>query len=189
MTTAKMTTTKWVLDTTHSEVQFKIKHLLISTVTGQFNKFEGTIETEEDDFTTAKAHFAADVNSISTNNEQRDAHLKSGDFFDAENYPQLTFEAEKTEKVDDENYRIYGTFTLRGISKKIILNGEFGGSIQDPWGNTRVGFSVNGKINRKDFGVNFGLVTETGGVALANEVKILVNAQFVKQKVEEPVTV
>ena len=183
MTTANMTTTKWVLDATHSEIQFKIKHLMISTVTGQFNKFEGTIETEEDDFATATAHFSADINSISTNNEQRDAHLKNADFFDAENHPQLTFEAEKTEKVDDEKYKIYGTLTLRGVSKKIILDAELGGITQDPWGNTRVGFSLTGKINRKDFGVSFGLLTETGGVALGDEVKMLVNAQFVKQKV------
>jgi len=182
MTTANMTTTKWVLDTTHSEIQFKVKHLMISTVTGQFNKFEGFFETEEDDFTTAKAYFTADINSISTNNDQRDAHLKHSDFFDAENYPQLTFESEEIERVDDENYKIHGILTLRGVSKKIILDAEWGGTTQDPWGNTRDGFSLNGKINRKDFGVSFGLLTETGGVALGDEVKLLVNAQFVKQK-------
>jgi len=93
MTPANLTTTKWVLDTTHSEIQFKIKHLMISTVTGQFNKFEGFFETEEDDFETAQAYFSADVNSISTNNEQRDAHLKNPDFFDAENHPQLQYES------------------------------------------------------------------------------------------------
>ncbi|MBC7873519.1 MAG: polyisoprenoid-binding protein [Ferruginibacter sp.] len=174
--------TKWVLDPTHSDIQFKIKHLLISTVTGQFNTFEGAIETEEDDFKTSTAHFSADINSISTNNEQRDAHLKNADFFDAATYPQLSFETERTEKVDEENYKLHGIFTLKGVSKKIILDAELGGITQDPWGNTRVGFSVNGKINRKDFGVSFGLA-EAGGVALGDEVKMLVNAQFVKQKV------
>jgi polyisoprenoid-binding protein YceI len=180
-----LTTTKWVLDPTHSEVQFKIRHLMISTVTGQFNKFEGTIETEDDDFTTAKAHFSAEVTSINTNNEQRDAHLKNVDFFDGDNHPQITFESEKMEKVDEENYKVYGIFTMRGISKKIILDAEFGGAATDPWGNSRVGFSLSGKINRKDFGVSFGLLADTGGVALANEVKMIVNAQFVKQKVAE----
>jgi polyisoprenoid-binding protein YceI len=182
MTTDTMTTTKWVLDATHSEIQFKVKHLMISTVTGQFNTFEGSIETEEDDFTTAKAHFSADINSISTNNEHRDAHLKNADFFDAENYPQLTFESEKIEQVDDENYKVHGDFTLRGITKKIILDAELGGTTVDPWGNTRVGFAIKGVINRKDFDVSFGLLTDTGGIALSDEVKLLVNVQFVKQK-------
>lgn len=181
MTTTNLTATKWVLDTTHSEIQFKIKHLMISTVTGQFNKFEGFFETEEDDFESAQAYFSADVSSISTNNEQRDAHLKNPDFFDAENHPQLTYESERIEKLDDENYKIHGVLTLRGVSKKIVLDAEFGGTTQDPWGNTRIGFSLTGKINRKDFGVSFGLLSETGGIALSDEVKLLVNAQFVKQ--------
>jgi len=177
-----MTRTKWVLDDTHSEVQFKIRHLLISTVTGQFNKFQATVETEqEDDFTTAKVYFSADINSISTNNEQRDAHLKSADFFDAENYPRLRFETERIEKLDDENYKIYGIITIKGVSEKIILNAEFGGVIQDPWGNARTGFSLSGKLNRSDFGLSFGLVSDAGGVGLANEVKILANVQLVKQ--------
>jgi len=179
-TTSNKTT--WVMDTIHSDIQFRIKHLLISTVTGQFNQFEGTIETEADDFDTSKAHFSADINSISTNNEQRDAHLKNDDFFDAANFPKLSFETEKTEKVDENNYKIHGIFTLRGVSKKIILDAELGGIVQDPWGNTRAGFSVNGKISRKDFGVSFGLA-DAGGVGLGDEVKMMVNAQFVKQKV------
>ncbi len=185
MITLNSTKTKWVIDPAHSEIQFKIKHLMISTVTGQFNKFEGTIETEDDDFATAIANFSADVNSISTNNEQRDAHLKNPDFFDADNYPRLTFESRKIEKLDEENYKVHGIFTLRGVSKEIILDAEFGGSVIDPWGNTRVGFSLSGKINRKDFGVSFGLLSETGGVALANEVKLIVNAQFTRQQVAE----
>ncbi len=180
-----MTTTKWALDDTHSEVQFKVRHLMISTVTGQFNKFQATVETEEeDDFTTAKVSFSADINSISTNNEQRDAHLKSADFFDAANYPQLRFETERIDKVDDENYKVYGIITIRGVSKKIVLNAEFGGVIQDPWGNARTGFSLTGKLNRSDFGLSFGLVSDAGGVGLANEVKLLANVQLVKQ-VEE----
>jgi len=180
-----MTTTKWALDDTHSEVQFKVRHLMISTVTGQFNKFQATVETEEeDDFTAAKVSFSADINSISTNNEQRDAHLKSADFFDAANYPQLRFETERIDKVDNENYKVYGIITIRGVSKKIVLNAEFGGVIQDPWGNARTGFSLTGKLNRSDFGLSFGLVSDAGGVGLANEVKILANVQLVKQ-VEE----
>lgn len=176
-----MTTTKWVIDPTHSEVQFKIKHLMISTVSGQFNQFEGVAETESDDFTSAKASFRAEINSISTSNEQRDEHLKNGDFFDAEHYPQLTFETAAVEKVSNEDYKIRGVLTMRGVSKDIVLDAEFGGVTQDPWGNTRAGFELSGKINRKDFGVSFGLLTETGGIALGEEVKLLASVQFVKQ--------
>jgi polyisoprenoid-binding protein YceI len=184
--TKKMTTTKWAIDPTHSEIQFKVKHLMISTVTGQFNRFEGSIEMEAEDFATAKAIFTADVNSISTNNEQRDAHLKNNDFFDVENHPQLIFEAEKVEKLDEEDYKVYGVLTMRGVRKNIVLDAEFGGITKDPWGNTRIGFSLSGKINRKDFGVSFGMFTETGGIALGEDVKLLANAQFVKQAVAEP---
>jgi len=175
-----MATTKWALDPTHSEIQFKVKHLMISNVTGQFGKFDASVETNGDDISTAKISFSADINSISTNNEQRDAHLRTSDFFDAENHPQLTFVSSKLEKVDEENYKLHGTLTMRGTSKEITLNVEFGGIITDPWGNTRSGFTVSGKINRQDFGVSFGMVTETGGLLLGNDVSIHAQAEFVK---------
>ena len=181
-----MTTTKWTIDPTHSEIQFKVKHLMISSVTGQFNRFQGTVETRGEDFSTAKARFTADIDSISTNNAQRDAHLLSSDFFDAENHPQLIFQAEKLENLGDDAYKVYGTLTMRGVSKKIVLDAEFGGITQDPWGNTRVGFSVSGKLNRKDFGVNFGLIAEAGGVAVGEEVKVSANLQFVMQEELQP---
>jgi polyisoprenoid-binding protein YceI len=177
------TKSTWALDASHSEIQFKVKHLMISTVTGQFNNFIGTVETEKDDFSTAKIQFSAEIDSISTNNEQRDAHLKNSDFFDAENHPKLTFESSRLEKLDDEEYKLYGTLTLKGVSKQVVLNAEYGGLITDPWGNTRVGFSVTGKINRGDFGISFGMVSETGGLLLGDEVKIIANAEFVKQAV------
>jgi len=180
-----MKPTKWVLDPTHSEIQFKVKHLLISTVSGDFKKFDATVETNGDDFSTAKVKFTADVDSISTNNEQRDAHLKTGDFFEAEKYPQLSFVSERLEKIDDEEYKLYGKLTIRGVTKDVTLKAEFGGSVQDPWGNTRVGFSLAGKIDRQDFGVSFGMVSETGGLLLGNDVKIIANVEFVKQQVAE----
>jgi polyisoprenoid-binding protein YceI len=180
-----MSTTKWALDPTHSELQFKVKHLMISTVTGQFNQFSGTAETEGDDFTKAKIDFTADVDSISTNNAQRDAHLKNTDFFDAPNHPQLIFQSEQLEKISDDEYKLNGTLTMRGASKKISLQVEFGGITVDPWGNTRAGFTINGKINRQDFGVSFGVVTETGSILLGDEVKITASVQFVKQAVAE----
>lgn len=180
-----MSTTKWVLDPAHSEIQFKVKHLLISTVSGDFKKFEASAETEGDDFTTAKVQFSADIDSISTNNEQRDAHLKNGDFFDAENHPKLSFVSDKMVKVDDEVYDLHGQLTMRGVTKDVTLKAAFGGSTTDPWGNTRIGFEILGKIDRTDFGVSFGMVSETGGLLLGNDIKLFANAEFVKQQVAE----
>ncbi|MES1216149.1 MAG: YceI family protein [Bacteroidota bacterium] len=182
-----MATSKWSLDPIHSELHFKIKHLMISTVTGQFNKFSSSVETASDDFATAKIDFTAEANSISTNNEQRDEHLKNSDFFDASNHPQLTFTSTNLKKINEEEYKLEGTLTMRGVSKTITLDVEFGGITKDPWGNTRAGFTINGKINRQDFGVSFGAITETGGLLLGDEVKIIANVQFVKQAVEEAV--
>ena len=176
-----MESTTWVLDPTHSELQFKIKHLMISTVSGQFNQFKGTAETNNDDFTSAKVHFEAEINSISTNNEQRDEHLKAADFFNAEIYPKLVFEGENMEKTGEDEYKLHGILTIKNVSKKLVLDVEFGGITKDPWGNTRTGFSVTGKINRQDYGISFGTVSETGGLLLGDEVRINANVQFVKQ--------
>ena len=182
-----MAISKWALDPTHSEVEFKVKHLMITTVTGQFQKFSGSVETEDDDFATARIRFSAEIDSISSNNLQRDQHLKQGDFFDAENHPTLDFVSERLEKISNDEYKLYGTLTMRGVSKNITLNVENGGIVQDPWGNTRAGFTVSGKINRQDFGVSFGAITETGNVVLSDEVKIAASVQFVKQTVGEVV--
>ena len=180
-----MSTTRWNIDNSHSEIHFKVKHLMVSWVTGSFKQFSATVETADEDISTAKVRFTADINSISTNNEQRDAHLKTGDFFEAEKYSHLIFESDKLEKINEENYKVYGTLTMRGVSKKIILNAEYGGKTQDPWGNTRIGFSVSGKINRKDFGVSFSMISETGGILLGEDVTINANAEFVKQAAAE----
>ena len=175
-----MATTKWALDPTHSEIQFKVKHLMISKVTGQFQKFSATVETEGDDLATASVDFSADVSSVSTNNEQRDAHLRAGDFFDTENHPYLTFISSKMELINEENYKVYGTLTMKGVSKEEVFNVEFGGMVQDPWGNTRMGVEVSGKINRKDYGVSFSMVSETGGLLLGEDVTLHIQAEFVK---------
>ena len=176
-----MATTKWVLDTMHSEIQFKVKHLMISTVSGQFNKFEGSFETEDDNLLSAKASITIDVDSISTNNEQRDQHLKNGDFFDTPNHPQLTFTSDGIKYAGDGAYKIHGTLTLRGVSKEVVFDAEISEVVKDPWGSERIGVTANGKVNRKDFGVSFGLLSETGSVGLGNEVKMNINSQFVKQ--------
>ena len=176
-----MATTKWVLDPTHSEVEFKIKHMMISTVTGNFKKFDASVETEGEDFTTAKVKFTVDVDSIDTKNEQRDGHLKSVDFFDAANFPEFTFVATKYENVDnDGSYEVYGDLTIRGITRNEKFDAEFGGVIKDPWGNTRAGITITGKINRKDFGLTWRGATETGSLIVSEDVKVHVALEFVK---------
>ncbi len=175
-----MSTSKWVLEPSHSELQFKIRHMMISNVTGHFGKFDGTVETEGDDLTTAKINFTVDVDSISTNNEQRDGHLKSADFFDVANHKEITFVS--TSLVNDaaENFKLNGHLTMHGVTKEVTLDVEYGGTIKDPWGNTRAGFTVDGKLNRKDFGLNWSALTEAGGLVVSDEVKIHANVEFVK---------
>ena len=179
-----MANTKWTLDPIHSEVIFKIKHLMISTVTGNFKKFNLVAETETDDFSSVKKiEFTADVDSITTNNDQRDGHLKSPDFFNVNVYPQLQFTGKKYD-VNDGEGTISGELTMHGVSRPVILKVEFGGIVQDPYGQTKAGFTVTGKLNRKEFGLSWGTVTETGNVVLGDEVKINAEIQLVK-KVEE----
>ena len=176
-----MATTKWVLDPSHSEVEFKVKHMMISTVTGTFSKFEATVETEGEEFTTAKATFIIDVDSISTKNEQRDGHLKSVDFFDTANFPQIKFVATKYDNVDnDGSYEVYGDLTVRGITKNVKFDAEFGGVIKDPWGNTRAGITISGKINRKEFGLTWSGATETGSLIVSEDVRIHAGLEFIK---------
>lgn len=177
-----MATTKWVLDPTHSEVQFKVKHLVISTVTGSFKSFEGTLETEGDDITNGKVEFSLDVNSIDTNQEQRDGHLKGPDFFDAENHPKITFKSNNLTAKSDDEYVAEGELTIKGITKPVILNVEFGGSADDFYGNTKAGFEVTGKISRKEFGLTWEGVTEAGSIVVGDDIKLIANVQFAKQK-------
>jgi polyisoprenoid-binding protein YceI len=154
---------------------------MISTVTGHFHRFEASVSMEEEDFSTASVKLAADIDSISTNNEQRDQHLKNGDFFDIEKHPRLTFESNKVDKVDDDNYKVHGVITMRGISKPITLDVEFGGIVKDPWGNRRAGASISAKLKRTDFGVSFGSApSATGELMLGDEVKVSGNVEFVK---------
>ncbi len=176
-----MNTTKWVLDPAHSDVSFKIKHMMISHVTGHFGNFNVTAETEGDDFSKSKVSFTADVNSINTKNEQRDGHLKSGDFFDAGKYPQIKFEAIKVNKVSDDEFSVDGNLTIRDVTKPVKLKAEFGGIAKDPYGNIKAGFTVEGKINRKDFGLTWNAVTEAGGVMVGEDLKIHSEIQLVKQ--------
>jgi len=177
-----MANVKWSLDPTHSEVQFKVKHLMITTVTGYFQTFHVEAETEDDQFTSAtKVIFTADVNSISTNNEQRDTHLKSAEFFDAENHGEIRFEDTNYEKVSEDEYKLHGNLSIRGISKPVTVNVEFGGIVVDPYGQTKAGFTVTGKISRKEFGLTWNAVTEAGSVVVSDEIKLQAEIQLVKQ--------
>lgn len=176
------TTLKWKIDPTHSEIQFKVKHLMITTVTGYFKKYDLEVETETDDFNTAtRIEFTADIDSIDTNNQQRDTHLKSPDFFHAEEHGQVRFVGKKYEGSGDEA-KLHGDLTIRGITKPVSLNVDFGGKVVDPYGQTKAGFTVTGKIRRKDFGLTWDAVTEAGNVVVSDEIKIQCEVQLVLQE-------
>lgn len=173
----------WTIDNTHSEIGFKIKHLVISTVSGKFTSFEGKLEGDPKDFTKAKISFSADVDSIHTGNEQRDGHLKSADFFDAANHPKLTFTSASIESKGDNEYKVTGDLTIRGVSKSVGLNVEFGGTQVNFYGQTVAGFEITGKINRQDFGLTWSAVTEAGGIVVSDEVKLVIAVELVKEAV------
>lgn len=176
---------KWKADPAHTEIQFKVRHLMITNVTGYFRKFDIEVETETEDFSTAKKIIVtADIDSIDTNNEQRDAHLRSSDFFHGEEYRQIRFEGESFE-VDGDDATLQGLLTIRGVTKPIKLNVESGGVIVDPYGQTKAGFTVTGKLKRKDYGLKWDAYTETGGVVVSDEIRIHAEVQLVKQVVEE----
>jgi len=173
--------TKWKIDPAHSEIQFKVKHLMITTVTGYFKKFDLEVETETDDFNTAKnIVFTADIDSIDTNNAQRDTHLKSADFFDSASHSQLKFTGKKYTSKGSEA-KLQGDLTIRGVTKPINLDVEFGGIVVDPYGQTKAGFTVSGKISRKEFGLTWSAVTEAGHVVVGDEIKVHSEVQLIKQ--------
>lgn len=172
---------KWKIDPTHSEIQFKVKHLMITTVTGYFGKFDSEVEADNDNFENAKVTFTADVDSISTNNEQRDTHLKSDDFFNAANHAQVKFKSTELRKKGDDQFVLNGDLTIRETTKPISLNVEYGGIVQDPYGQTKAGFTVTGKINRKEFGLKWDAVTEAGSVVVSDDIRINCEVQYVKQ--------
>ena len=175
-----MSITKWAFDPTHSELSFKIKHLMITNVSGSYKTFHVEVKTDGDDFTTAQIVATADISSINTNNEQRDAHLRNADFFEAEKYPELLFRSTKVESVDDETFNLYGDLTMKGITKPVKLIVEHSSLTKDPWGGERTGFVITGKINRSDWGIGFNGVLETGGLVLGEEVKLHSEIQLVK---------
>jgi polyisoprenoid-binding protein YceI len=177
------------IDSAHSDIMFKVKHLMIATATGVFKTFDATLEVNEDDLSDARVSFEADVNSIDTKNEQRDTHLKSDDFFNAEQFPKLTFKSTSIENNGGNEYTLKGDLTVRDITKPVTLKVEYNGKVTDPWGMERMGFEVSGKINRREYGLKWSAVTEAGGIVVADEVKLAMNVEMVKQPVEEAVGV
>ncbi|HKJ32383.1 MAG TPA: YceI family protein [Balneolales bacterium] len=174
------TKTVWKIDPFHSNIEFKVKHLVISTVTGNFKSFDATVETDGDDLEGAEIHFEADADSVFTGVEQRDNHLKSDDFFNAEKFPKITFDSTSFKKTGDDEYELKGDLTIRDVTKPVTLKVEHGGTIVDQNGDTKAGFDVTGKINRKAFGLKWNGVTEAGNVIVSDEVKLNLGVQFTK---------
>ena len=172
---------KWTIDPIHSEIHFKIKHLVISTVTGSFKKFQGEIDSDKPDFTDAKITASADVNSIDTNHPDRDAHLKSPDFFAADQFPEIKFVSTSITKNTGNDYTLKGDLTIRDVTKAVSFLVEYGGGAQDMYGQTKAGFDVTGKINRQDYGLKWSAMTEAGGLVVSDDVKIEMSIQLVKQ--------
>jgi polyisoprenoid-binding protein YceI len=182
METLSLKKTKWVLDPAHSELNFKVKHLMIANVKGEFRKWEA--ETDGEDLVTSSVFVKIDASSVFTNDDTRDTHLKSADFFDVENHKEITFKSTSFKKTDNEKYKLTGQLTIRGVSKNVTLDVEFGGTNKDPWGNEKAAYSLNGVINRKDWGLNWNAALETGGVLVSDEVRISGDIQFVKKTIE-----
>jgi polyisoprenoid-binding protein YceI len=172
----------WKIDSAHSEINFKVKHLVVSTVRGHFKDFDASIDTNTDDFSDAKISFEAKTNSIETGNRDRDAHLKSPDFFSAEKYSKITFESKSVERVSDYELKVKGNLTIRGVTKEIEMDVIYNGTVPGFGGKEVAGFEIKGKLNRFDFGLHWNAVTEAGGVIVSNEVKIEIVAEFNKVK-------
>lgn len=173
--------TQWAIDPTHSEIGFKVKHMMFTNVSGKFEKFEAKAESEGEDFAEAKFYFSADTESVSTGNADRDKHLRSEDFFHAEHFPKLTFTSTSMKKISDHEFELTGELSVHGVTKPITLKVEYGGTMQDPWGNTKAGFTLEGKMNRKEWGLNWNAALEAGGVLVSEEVRLNIDVQLVKQ--------
>lgn len=174
-----MSTKIWNIDPVHSEIEFRARHMIISTVTGQFDHFESTAETDGDSLENANITFSAETASVNTGTEQRDNHLRSDDFFNAEKYPKIVFKSTSFKKVKDDIYKLKGNLTIRDVTKPIELDVEYGGEIKDPYGNQRRGFTITGKMNRKEYGLKYNALLETGGAVVSDEIKLNCHAEFI----------
>lgn len=170
--------TLWKVDPSHTDIAFKVRHMMISTVSGNFTDFHATAETDNDNFVNGHFEFSAKINSIDTKNSDRDTHLKSADFFDAETHPELKF---VSKSYDGE--KMVGDLTIRGTTKEVELDVEFNGIAQDPYGQTKAGFEISGSIDRKDFNLNWNAVTEAGNIVVSDKVRLIADLQLVKQEI------
>ena len=173
---------KWNVDYAHSSIKFTVTHLVISEVEGSFKKFDGSMESTGQDFSNAKISFSANVASISTDNDQRDGHLKSDDFFNSEKYPQMTFKGTSFRKIKDNKYQLKGDLTIRDVTKPVTFDVTYGGTMKDPWGNTHAGFKATTTINRFDYNLKWNTLTEAGGAVVGKDVEIKVNVEFIPEQ-------
>lgn len=172
----------WKFDASHTTIGFDVSHMVISSVDGKFKEFDGTVVTEGNGWENAEITFTIQVKSIDTDNEDRDNHLKSNDFFAADEYPEITFVSKSMEKVGENEYKLTGDLTIRGTTNEVTLDVTHNGTITDPYGNTRAGFSIEGEINRFDYGVEWDQTLDTGGLVVGNEVDINIEAEIIEQK-------
>ncbi|MET7038265.1 YceI family protein [Elizabethkingia miricola] len=171
----------WAIDPTHSEIGFKVKHMMFTNVSGKFEEIYVNLENEDDHFETSDITFSAEINSVNTGNLDRDNHLRSTDFFDVEHYSKITFKSTAIKKINEGEFQILGDLTIKNVTQSIALDAEYSGLMKDPWGNTKMGLSINGKINRKDFGLTWNASLETGGVLVGEEIKLTAEIQLIKQ--------
>ena len=172
---------KWVLDKANSQIHFMVKHMMITTVTGGFGEFDGTVETNDNDFGTAEINFIAQTASVFTGNPGRDMHVRSADFFDVEKFPELMFQSTSVKKIDDDRFKLYGNMTIKDVTKEIEADVKITGIVKDPAGKERVGFFISGIIHRKDFGLKWNVITEAGNILVGEEVKISCDVQLIEQ--------
>lgn len=173
--------TTWEVDKSHSKVGFSVTHLVITDVDGDFKEFDATITSTSDDFENTSIDFSANIASIDTDNEKRDGHLKSDDFFNAEQFPKMTFKSKSMTKVEGKNYKLVGDLTIRDITKEVELDVIYNGTVKDPWGNTKAGFSLEGEVNRFDYNLKWDAALETGGLVVGKEVTIIAKLQLIKK--------
>jgi polyisoprenoid-binding protein YceI len=180
--TAAIAQTNWTIDASHSKVQFAVTHLMISEVTGKFKIFDGKVVSTKDDFSDSQIDFTIDVNSINTDDDSRDKHLKSDDFFSVEKFPKMTFKSKSFKKADGKNYKLTGDLTIRDVTKTVTFDVIYNGTVKDPWGNIKAGFKLTGNINRTDFGLKWNAALEAGGVVVSEKVTITSDIELGKQK-------
>lgn len=173
---------KWSVDPSHSNVKFSVSHMVISEVEGSFNGFEGTLDAPGADFNNSAINFSVNVGSINTNSEQRDGHLKSADFFDVAKYPAMTFKSTSFKKTSGNNYKLEGNLTIKGVTKKVVFDVTYGGTVKDPYGNIKAGFKAKGSIKRMEYGLTWSALTEAGGMVVGDEVSIMFNIELAKAK-------